>query len=84
MQLFDHDITLLSQAIAQEVLARIGSGSSPGRWLTLREAMEYARVKSRTTMLHWINEGYVYAFKRSGDWIVDRQSIDDWYLSEKF
>ena len=53
------------------------------RWLTLKEAMEYAKVKSSNTILKWIDEGYIYGHKRSGHWIIDRQSIDDWFLSEK-
>lgn len=53
-----------------------------GRWLTITEAMNYAKIKSRTTMLKWINKGLVYAHKRTGEWIVDRKSIDQWFESE--
>jgi len=34
-------------------------------------------------MRMWIKKGYIYGFKRSGAWIIDRQSIDDWYSSDK-
>jgi hypothetical protein len=51
--------------------------------MTFKEAMAYAKVKSKTTMLKWINEGYIYGFKRSGEWIIDKESIDDWFLSDK-
>jgi hypothetical protein len=54
----------------------------PGKWLTLKEAMQYAKVKSTDTIRRWIAEGHIYGFKRSGEWIVDRESIDDWYSSE--
>ena len=54
-----------------------------GRWLTLKEAMTYAKVKSPNTIKKWITEGYIYAHKRTGAWIIDRQSIDDWYLADK-
>jgi hypothetical protein len=54
-----------------------------GRWLTLKEAMTYAKVKSPNTIKKWIAEGYIYANKRTGSWIIDRQSIDDWYLADK-
>jgi hypothetical protein len=53
-----------------------------GRWLTMDEAMRYAKVKSRNTMMKWINGGHVYAHKRTGEWIIDRQSIDKWFESE--
>ena len=53
-----------------------------GRWLTMEEATEYAKIKSKT-ICKWIKQGYIYGFKRSGNWIIDRKSIDDWYSSEK-
>ena len=67
-----------------ETLAGILSIPKPvGRWLTLAEAMAYAKVKSPTTLKKWINEGLIYGFKRSGEWIVDRKSIDAWYSSDR-
>ena len=48
------------------------------------EALEYARIRSKATMLKWLNNGFVYGFKRSGTWIIDRESIDKWYASELF
>lgn len=69
-------------AIAKQVISLMSAESRPGRWLTLKEAMVYAKVKSRDTIMKWIDEGYIYAFKRSGEWVVDRESIDSWYLSE--
>ena len=78
-----HDaIAILANIIAKEVEATISARSSLGRWLTLREAMNYAKVKSANTIKRWIDEGFIYGFKRSGEWIVDRESIDDWYGSE--
>jgi len=53
-----------------------------GRWLTMKEAKLYAKVRSVNTIKKWISEGYIYAHKRTGSWIIDRQSIDDWYLSD--
>ena len=49
----------------------------------MQEAVEYARIKTEKTMKKWLDEGHVYGFKRSGSWIIDRQSIDDWFLSDK-
>ncbi len=83
MNINQQDISAISSMIATQVQADILAKLSPGRWLTLREAMDYAKVKSVTTIKAWINDGYIYAHKRSGQWIVDRESIDDWFLSDK-
>ena len=55
-----------------------------GRWLTMKEALDYAKVKSVKTLKMWIEKGYIYGHKRTGNWIIDRQSIDDWYSSDNF
>jgi hypothetical protein len=83
MELSRPDITTLAALVAEEVRANILASLSPDRWLTLHEAMDYARVKSPNTVRAWIDNGYIYAHKRSGQWIVDCESIDDWFLSEK-
>jgi hypothetical protein len=83
MNINHQDISALSSMIASQVQADILAKLSPGRWLTLREAMAYAKVRSATTIKAWIENGYIYAHKRSGQWIVDRESIDDWFLSDK-
>lgn len=83
MDLSHNDIAALANIIAKEVEATISAKSNLGRWMTLREAMNYAKVKSANTIKRWIDEGFIYGFKRSGEWIVDRESIDDWYESEK-
>ncbi len=79
----DHaEISALAELIASQVEASILSKTVPGRWLTLKEAMAYAKVGSVNTIKKWIEEGYIYGHKRSGKWIVDRESIDNWFLSE--
>lgn len=83
MELTHRDLETLANLVAKEIEAIISARSLPGRWLTLREAMRYAKVKSPNTIKKWIDDGLIYAFKRSGKWIVDRESIDDWYNSEK-
>ena len=83
MNVSHNDIASLAQLIAEQVRVDILSSIAPGRWLTFPEAMLYAKVKSRDTMRKWIDNGYIYAHKRSGQWIIDRQSIDDWFLSER-
>ena len=77
------EIEQMAAAVAAQVLESIRAELSYGRWMTFKEAMAYAKVKSKTTMLKWINEGYIYGFKRSGEWIIDKESIDDWFLSDK-
>jgi len=63
-------------------VAQLKSEKPVGRWLTMEEATEYAKIKPKTINM-WIKRGYIYGFKRSGHWIIDRESIDDWYSSEK-
>lgn len=70
------------KALAQMIAAELQISFK--KWLTLKEAMAYAGVKSQDTMRKWIEEGHVYGFKRSGHWIVDRESIDAWYESDRF
>ena len=63
MSLTYEDRKTLANMIAEEVECIISASSRVGRWLTFREAMEYAKVKSPTTMRKWIDEGYVYAYR---------------------
>jgi hypothetical protein len=79
------EITAIADIVAREVSARLAASMVPGRWLTMQEAMKYARVKSLNTMKKWVEEGLIYGRPRSGrgDWIIDRQSIDKFYLEEK-
>jgi len=74
------DIESIAGIVADRVLS---SHPGIGRWLSIDEAMIYAKVKSRSTIMSWINNGYIYAHKRTGSWIVDRNSIDGWYESSK-
>jgi len=83
VELNHKDLNALAALIAKEVEEGVLSRLSPGRWLTLQEAMDYAKVKCPKTFLKWIDRGHIYGFKRSGQWIIDRVSIDDWYGSEK-
>ncbi len=69
--------------IADRVADKITSGQAPGKWLTLKEAMIYGKVKHPDTIRAWITQGYIYGHKRTGQWIIDRESIDDWFNSEK-
>jgi hypothetical protein len=80
----DTDITALSEAIFKVVSERTAAEAVYSKWLTVTEAMLYAQVKSRKTILSWINEGYIYAFRRTGSWVIDRYSIDNWYNKDRF
>lgn len=78
------EIQEVSNAVAEQVFSCLSQKMAPGRWLTMSQALDYARIKSKNTMLKWVKEGLVYGFKRSGTWIIDRDSIDKWYTSELF
>jgi len=77
--MIDIDINQLSELIAR----KINPSMLPRRWLTLAEAKSYANIKSTTTIMKWIDAGVIYASKRTGQWIVDRDSIDQWYLRDR-
>jgi hypothetical protein len=81
--MLDPQLDKVAEAVAAKVMETLRSELSYGRWLTIKEAMAYAKVKSKTTMFKWINDGHIYAHKRSGEWIIDRESIDDWFNSER-
>lgn len=67
---------LREQLRAEPYMPRISKGAK------MHEAMKYARV-SRNTLRKWIENGDVYASKRTGEWIVDLDSIDDFYNKDR-
>ena len=71
-------IKILVYEAVREALAEAGV---PPRWLTLREACQYARV-SKNTLKKLIEEGHITAKRLEGKWIIDRFSIDAFYASE--
>ena len=83
MELTHTDIEQLADLVAAKVAA--GLNVPVGKWLTMEEAMAYAKVKSKNTIKQWIRQGRIHGFRRSGkgNWIIDRESIDDWYNSEE-
>lgn len=52
------------------------------RWLTISQACIYAGKKSRNTLKQMISEGKISGFKDGNDWIVDKLSIDKYFLSK--
>ena len=84
MSTLTHDqMTDLDDLIAKRVGDAVSASATPRKWLTLEEAKKYGRVKSKATIMAWITAGYIYAFRRSGAWVIDRESIDEWYGSER-
>jgi hypothetical protein len=51
------------------------------RWLSITRACIYAGIGEKTLM-HYILSGDVYATKKGGKWIVDRESIDLFMLAD--
>ena len=76
------NIESLAELVAEKILSQSRLNQTASRWLKVKEAAEYAKV-SRRKLMTWIDEGYIYGFKRTGEWIVDRESIDQWYSSER-
>ena len=65
-------------AIADELFKRLDKRDHPPRWLLFSEAMVYARA-SKNTLVAMIKDGRIRATKRGGNWIVDKNSIDEYY-----
>ncbi len=79
-----HDnISATADIIAKKVIEMLRVENVYPKWMELNEAIKYAKT-SKNTIKSWIDEGYIYGFKRSGKWIIDRESIDNWYSSENF
>ena len=72
----------IADAIAEKVMDNLRAEQMTQKWLTIEEAIGYAKA-SRSTLKRWIDAGYIYGFKRTGKLIVDRESIDRWYSSER-
>lgn len=72
------EIRKIAKIIAEELqVAAIWN-----KWLTLKEACQYAKV-SPNTIRRWIDEGLIYATKTTGAWRIDRESIDDFFNLER-
>lgn len=68
--------------IAKIIAEEIQMAALWNKWLTLEEARKYAKV-SRNTLRRWIDEGLIYASKTTGEWRIDRETIDDFFSSER-
>ena len=73
---------LVAQQVITTVTETVQMENTQPRWLTMEEAVVYAKTSMRK-LRNWVDEGYIYGFKRTGKYIVDRESIDKWYNSER-
>ena len=62
--------------------AALRGGDKP-RWLKFSSACKYADI-SPNTLRKWINKGLIYGTKTTGEWRVDRESIDDFFNVDRF
>lgn len=74
------ELEALANLIAKQVESILAVKQMQSRWLTLEEAMHYAKVSSVNTIRKWIREGHIYA-KKAGQWKIDRESIDAYFRS---
>ncbi|SCY84462.1 helix-turn-helix domain-containing protein [Desulfoluna spongiiphila] len=72
----------LAELVALKVMKTVHVASTLPRWLTMEEAVVYAKTSKRK-LRTWVDEGYIYGFKRTGKYVIDRESIDNWYNSER-
>ena len=83
MMLNHTEIKELAAVVSANVIKELINRHTVTKWLTVEEAMRYFKVKSRETIIRWIKENYIYGFKRTGEWIIDRDSIERWYNSKR-
>lgn len=71
---------ILNYILSEQLLSPAIQYLSTMKWLRLEEACLYARL-GRTTMRKLIKRGNIHGSKPegTGDWIIDRQSIDNFY-----
>lgn len=81
-QIDNDQIEALAELVAMKVMKTVHVAGTLPRWLTMEEAVEYAKTSKRK-LRTWVDEGYIYGFKRTGKYVIDRESIDNWYNSER-
>jgi len=72
------ELDAIAGLLATRIVDIMESKKTIMRWMTVKQAKEYAGLKSDNTIRKWINEGYIHANKTTGEWRIDRESIDDW------
>jgi hypothetical protein len=85
MEITHNDIEPLASMIANQVAAVILAQETTGRWLKLKEAALYSSI-GRKRLVQLAENGKVTGFQDPdsgrGDWIFDRQSLDDYRLMQ--
>lgn len=83
MEITHNDIEPLASMIANHVAAVISAQETAGRWLKLKEAALYSSI-GRKRLVQLAENGKVAGFQDPdsgrGDWIFDRQSLDEYRL----
>jgi len=85
MNLTHTDLEQIADLVADKILFKLDIPL--GKWLTLEEAKQLLRRKSRNGIMRLIREGHFYAKQtgnKAGEWLIDRESIEAWLNSERF
>ena len=72
------ELDAIATQLASRIIDIMESKKPTMRWLTVKQAKEYAGLKSDNTIRKWIVAGHIHANKTTGEWRIDRESIDDW------
>ncbi|HUI45535.1 MAG TPA: hypothetical protein VL122_06075 [Nitrospirota bacterium] len=71
-----------SAGILQEMIDRILLYGVAPRWLPIQVACFYAGIGEKKILKH-IENGDIYATLDGGKWLIDRASIDEYFLQDK-
>lgn len=55
----------------------------PPRWISITQSMQYAPALGRKKILKHIEAGHFYAYLDGGEWVIDRLTMDDYFLQKK-
>ena len=78
----NEQMEMLAVLVAKKIKETVQVAENKPRWLNMKEAVAYAKTSERK-LRSWVDEGYIYGFRRTGQYILDRESIDKWYNSER-
>lgn len=79
--LTDEVLDTLANNLSDRIVQRIDELRLHKKWLSMKEAMDYTG-KSRNTIKKWLEEGYIDGKKTTGNWQINRESIEDWFQSD--
>jgi hypothetical protein len=85
MELTHDDITNIAKIVAEAIKDELIK-TSPGRWITRKEAMTYLRIKSMNTFKKLEEEGVVQGsyLGKTGGKRYDRIQIDEYLLRNRY